>query len=72
MDKEYAGIEKELDEKLSLFGWKKGAADGKSAMDSLWSMGQKLPGVPMTEVFGSAKTSKQPHLTEDVYRYKHK
>ena len=68
MDKAYAGIEKELDEKLSSFGWKASVADQKSVPKWLKSRGQRLPGVPMTEVGGLGKTSKQPHLTEDVYR----
>lgn len=67
MDKAYAGIEKELEEKLSFFGWKSTVANRKSVPDWLRSQDRVLPGVPMTDLRRGSQTKQQPHKTESVY-----
>lgn len=67
MDKAYAGIEEELEEKLRSFGWKSTVAGRKSVPDWLRNQDRRLPGVPLMELRKGSQTKKQPHQTESVY-----
>lgn len=67
MDKAYADVEKDLEEKLSSFGWKSNVADRKSVLPWLRHQDMRLPGVPMMEMRRSIQNQRQPHRTESVY-----
>lgn len=67
MDKAYSEIEKELEEKLSSFGYKHNVADRRSVPNWLRKQDNRLPGIPMMELRGDIKREKQPHLTESIY-----
>jgi hypothetical protein len=67
MDKAYSDVEKELDEKLSTFGYKHNVADKRSVPNWLRNQDNNLPGMPMMELRADIKREKQPHLTEGIY-----
>lgn len=66
MDKAYKDIEKDLEEKLSSFGFRDYVAGSTFVLNGLKSRNRGLPGMPMQESrFGSLK--KRPHETESIY-----
>jgi hypothetical protein len=69
MDKAYADIEKELDEKLSSFGFRSDFANQTSVPHWLKNQDKRLPGVPMMELRNDSWFLKknQPHKTESIY-----
>lgn len=50
MDKQFAEVEKELDDKLRLFGFSKAAAGDRSLVQMMQKQGVRGPGVPVTDV----------------------
>ena len=59
MDKGFVEVEKELDEKLSMFGWNKTVAGERSVKDAMLKQGVKHTGVPMMEVREASQTREQ-------------
>jgi ribosomal protein S10 len=67
MDKAYSDIEKDLEEKLSSFGYKTNVAQHKSLPRLLRSQDNRLPGMPMMERRPGIKGQKRPEKTESIY-----
>ena len=59
MDKAFAEIEKELDDKLASFGWNKSVGSTKSVTEMLQKQGVKQVGVPLTDVREASQTREQ-------------
>ena len=59
MDNGFVEVEKELDEKLSMFGWNKTVAGERSVKDAMRKQGVKHTGVPMMEVREASQTREQ-------------
>ena len=67
MDEEYNDIEKDLEEKLSSFGFRDYIADSNSVLNKLRSRDKRLPGMPMQELKWDVDRHRQPHRTESIY-----
>jgi hypothetical protein len=64
MDKQFAGLEKELDEKLRLFGFNKAAAGNRNLVQMMHKQGVRGPGVGVTDVRdGTRDPSEQTFFT---------
>lgn len=66
MDKAYADIEKELEEKLNMFGWKRKTGGVDIGLQNI-ERERRLPGVPMMQLRRASQTKRQLHKEESVY-----
>lgn len=60
MDKQFANLEKELDEKLRLFGFNKAAAGNRSLLQMMHKQGVRGPGVGVTDVRDGTRDPSEP------------
>jgi hypothetical protein len=68
MDKAYQDIEKDLEDKLSSFGFRDYVSHSNSVLNSLKSRDKRLPGMPMQELnWDIDRQKRQPHKTESIY-----
>ena len=68
MDKASQDIEKDLEEKLSSFGFRDYVSDSNSVLNSLKSRDMRLPGMPMQELrWDVDRQRRPPHKTESIY-----